>query len=565
MTPARHPRARYRRIMRFAARYMVQEWWFELILPRLGLARITRRGRTARVRKIARHFHTLAVELGGLMIKVGQFMSSRLDVLPPEITSELERLQDEVPAVEFSQIRELAEAQLGVPLERAYSFFDSVPLAAASLGQVHRARLSAPDAAEAGFEDVVVKVQRPGIDAIIRVDLSALRKIAGWLDRVRFISVRMDLPKLVEEFAATSMQEIDYLQEGANAELFAENFADNPRVQAPLVVWERTTRTVLTLSDVTAIKINDRDTLKAAGINPAAVAEQLSSAMFDQLFTHGFFHADPHPGNIFVTPAEPGDAESAPAWALTFVDFGMMGEVPDSLRSGLQRLVIAVASRDAQGLVASVREMGVLLPSAEGAPLEHAMSELFDRFGGMGFAELQKVDPTEFTDFADKFGHVMRTMPFQLPEDFLLIIRAVSVTSGVCTNLNPAFNVWTAIEPYANRLTREESGGAARAVIQQAVGTVGLIARLPRQLDSLSTLLQRGKLSIETPGVDRRLRALEQLARRAVSAIIFAGLLLGGIFLRPTDVVLGGVLMAVSVLPLLHALFGGITGRDRTD
>jgi predicted unusual protein kinase regulating ubiquinone biosynthesis (AarF/ABC1/UbiB family) len=286
--------------------------------------------------------------------------------------------------------------------------------------------------------------------------------------------------------------------------------------------------------------------------------------MFDQLFTHGFFHADPHPGNIFVTPAEPGTTDvSAPDWALTFVDFGMMGEVPDSLRSGLQRLIIAVASRDAKGLVASVRDMGVLLPSAEGAPLEHAMGELFDRFGGMGFAELQKVDPTEFTDFADKFGHVMRTMPIQLPENFLLIIRAVSVTSGVCTALNPGFNVWTAIEPYAKRLTRQESGGAARAVIQQAVATVGIIARLPQQLDSLSTLLQRGQLSIETPGVDRRLRALEQLAQRAVSAIIFAGLLLGGIFLRPTDLVLGGVLMAVSALPLLHAVFAGIMGRER--
>lgn len=569
MTTARYPSARYRRILRFAARYIVQEWWFELVLPRLGLARITRRGRAARIRGIARHFHEVAIELGGLMIKVGQFMSSRLDVLPPEITSELEGLQDEVPAVEFAQIRDLAEAELGVPLERAYAFVDPIPLAAASLGQVHRARLSASDASEAGFENVVVKVQRPGIDAIVRVDLAALRRIAGWLDRVKFISRRVDLPELLDEFAATSMQEIDYLREGANAERFADDFADNPRVQTPMVVWERTTRKVLTLSDVTAIKINDRDALKAAGINPAAVAERLSSAMFDQLFTHGFFHADPHPGNIFVTPADPGETDafapgaSAPDWALTFVDFGMMGEVPDSLRNGLQRLVVAVASRDAKALVASVRDMGVLLPSAEGAPLENAMGELFDRFGGMGFAELQKVDPTEFTDFADKFGHVMRTMPFQLPENFLLIIRAVSVTSGVCTALNPAFNVWTAIEPYAKRLTREEGGGAARAMIQQAVATVGVIARLPQQLDNLSTLMQRGQLSIETPGVDRRLRALEQLAQRAVSAIIFAGLLLGGIFLKPTDPVLGGVLMAVSALPLLHAVFAGIMVRDR--
>lgn len=558
MTKARHLRARYRRILRFAARYIAQEWWFEVFLPRLGLGGMSRRGRSKRARHIAQHFHAMAVELGGLMIKVGQFMSSRLDVLPPAITSELEALQDEVPPADFTQVRALAEADLGVPLEQAYSSFDPAPVAAASLGQVHRAKLSPSDAELVGFEKVVVKIQRPGVDAIVTVDLAALRKIAGWLDRVPFISRRVDLPALLKEFAAVSMEEIDYLHEGANAERFAENFHDNPRVQAPAVVWERTTRRVLTLSDVTAIKINDRKALAAAGIDPTAVAKGLASAMFDQLFTHGFFHADPHPGNIFVTPAS-----NSQDWALTFVDFGMMGQVPDNLRDGLQRAVIAVAARDAKGLVASIRAMGMLLPSAEGAPLEQAMSELFDRFGGMGFAELQKVDPHEFKDFADKFGVVVRTMPFQLPENLLLIIRAVSVTSGVSTALNPAFNIWTAIEPYAARLTSDQRGNAARALFTQAVDTLGVIARLPRQLDDLSTLIQRGRLSIEIPAIEHRLRALERLGQRVVSAAIFAGLLLGGIFLRQSDEVVGWVLIGASSLPLIHAVFAGMFGRDR--
>lgn len=559
LTGQRHPRARYRRILRFAARYIVREWWFELFLPRIGLARVGRRGRIERARGIARHFHALAIELGGLMIKVGQFMSSRLDVLPPEITSELEGLQDEVPPVDFALLRELAEIELGMPLERAYSYIDPTPVAAASLGQVHRARLVAADAAEVGFERVVVKVQRPGIDAIVRIDIAALRKIAGWLNRVSFISRRVDLPALLAEFAATSLQEIDYLREGASAERFAENFLGHPRVRTPAVVWERTTRRVLTLSDVTAIKISDREALMGAGIDPVAVADELASAMFDQLFVHSFFHADPHPGNIFVTPA----GGSAADWALTFVDFGMMGEVPDVLRNGLQRLIVAVASRDPKALVASIRDMGVLLPAAESAPLERAMSELFDRFGGMGFAELQRVDPDEFRDFAEKFGRVMRTMPFQLPENFLLIIRAVSVTSGVCTALNPAFNVWTAIEPYAKRLTRDEGGRTVRNLAQQALETAAVVARLPRQLDDLVTLIRRGQLSIETPGVDRRLKALELLVRRAGASVIFTALLLGGILLKQSDPVLGSVLMWASVVPLVYSLLAGRSGRDR--
>lgn len=560
MTKVRRLRARYRRIMRFASRYMVQEWWFELALPRIGLAKIGRRNRLVRAGKIARKFHGIAIDLGGLMIKVGQFMSSRLDVLPPEITSELEGLQDEVPAVDFALIREFAEADLGMPLERAYASFEPVPLAAASLGQVHRATLLPMDAADVGFHDVVVKVQRPGIEEIVEVDLAALRRIAKWLNRVKFISRRVDLPGLLEEFAVISMLEIDYLHEAGNAVRFTENFAGDARVRTPDIVWERTTRRVLTLSDVTAIKINNREELLAAGIDPEQVAVELSSAMFDQLFTHGFFHADPHPGNIFVAPSSSQNPEE---WALTFVDFGMMGEVPDTLRRGLQRLIIATATRDAQGLVASIKDMGVLLPTAESEPLELAMSELFARFGGMGFAELQKVDPDDYVDFAKEFGDVMRSMPFQLPEDFLLIIRAVSVTSGVCTALNPDFNVWTAIEPYAKRLTSKGVNDTVKVFAQQALETAALVVKLPQQLTEINALLQQGKLSVKTPGVDARLSSLERLGQRAVSAIIFAGLLLGGIFLKRTDEVFGWALMGASVFPLLHAMFAGIGGRRR--
>lgn len=299
-------RARYRRILRFAARQLVQIWWYELFLPRVGLEALAERSRKARTRRLARRFRTLAIELGGLMIKVGQFLSSRMDVLPPEVTAELADLQDEVPAVPFHAIKKLAEAELGVPLERAYAWFDETPIAAASLGQAHRARLSELQAADAGFSEVVVKVQRPGIDKIIAVDLAALRRTAGWLRKVRIVSERVDVRALVEEFAQTSLEEVDYLHEAASAERFAENFAGDSRVNVPEVAWERTTRRVLTLSNVAAIKINDTAALRAAGIDPADVADGFADVMFEQVFTHGFFHADPHPGNIFVTrsPAE---------------------------------------------------------------------------------------------------------------------------------------------------------------------------------------------------------------------------------------------------------------------
>jgi predicted unusual protein kinase regulating ubiquinone biosynthesis (AarF/ABC1/UbiB family) len=553
-------RARYRRILRFAARYLVQAWWFELFLPRLGLARVSARNRAARLQRIARRFHVLAVDLGGLMIKVGQFMSSRLDVLPPEITKELEGLQDEVPPVDFAAIRVLAEAELGVPLERAFAWVDPQPLAAASLGQAHRATLSETDAAIAGITDVVVKIQRPGIDQVVDVDLRALRRVAGWLSRVRLVSDRVDMPSLVEEFAATSLEEVDYLHEAANSERFAADFTDDVRVAVPEVVWERTTRRVLTLQDVTAIKINDVDALRAAGIDPSEVAAEFASVMFDQLFADGFFHADPHPGNIFVTPLPEGDA-SGRTWRLTFIDFGMMGEVPDGLRRGLRRILIAAASRDGKGMVDGMREVGVFLPSADTSELERAMTQLFARFGGMGFAELQEVDPREFRAFAIEFGDTIRSLPFQLPENFLLIIRSMSLTSGMCSALDPKFNIWDAVEPYANRLIREESGNVVQGFAKQAMSVANVVARLPQRLDDLATRIESGRAIAQNPRLERRFGALERMGRRIVSAVLFSALLIGGILLRSEDVVFGTVLMWVSILPLLHALFAGFAGR----
>jgi predicted unusual protein kinase regulating ubiquinone biosynthesis (AarF/ABC1/UbiB family) len=507
------------------------------------------------MRRFAQRFHVLAVDLGGLMIKVGQFMSSRLDVLPPEITEELEGLQDEVPPVPFPAIRALAEAELGAPLDTVFASVEERPIAAASLGQAHRAQLLPGDASDTGLDWVVIKVQRPGIGAIVDVDLAALRKVGGWLSHVRVVAARADMPALVREFAQTSLEEIDYLNEAANAERFAADFADDERVTVPGVVWERTTRRVLTLEDVTAIKITDSGALLAAGIDPAQVAPVFASVMFDQLFTNGFFHADPHPGNIFVTPIAGPSAEHP--WKLTFIDFGMMGEVPPTTRSGLRKLLIAAASRDGKGLVAAIRSIGVLVPSADTAELERAMTHLFARFGGMGFAELREVDPREFRDFGLEFGDVVRSLPFQLPENFLLIIRAMSLTSGVCSSLDARFNLWDSVEPYAAQLLRDERGNVVQDVAQQALDVAGVALRLPKRLDGLLTRIEDGSLPVANPRLERQVARLNRTAQRVASTLVFGAVLIAGSVVRADDAVLGTVLMIGSLVPLLHGLWVG--------
>ncbi|MGB3732724.1 ABC1 kinase family protein, partial [Microbacterium sp.] len=466
---------------------------------------------------------------------------------------------------------------------------------AASLGQAHRATLSEADAAGTGLSNVVVKVQRPGIDEIVAVDLAALRRVARWAQRVRIVRDRVDAPALVEEFAQTCHEEIDYLHEAANAERFAACFADDPRVAAPAVVWERTTRKVLTLEDVTAIKINDVAALRDAGIDPTEVAAVFGDVMLDQVFTHSFVHADPHPGNIFVTPLDPslrladarsvqatgvspstssGTQESGPAqpgslslskrrgpeskrrWRLTFIDFGMMAEVPDGIRAGLRTLVIAVASRDSHGLVAAAQQIGILLPSARTIELERALTVLFARFGGMGFHELRDVDPRELADFGTEFGETMRSLPVQFPERMLLLIRAVSLTSGLCSALDPTFNIWEPVEPYADRLIKDQSAGLLADLGSQTVSNLSSLWRLPARVDSALDRLDAGSLTFDLSSLENRLDRIIRVAFRAVSAVLFGGLLIGGALLLAPVPPLGVVLMCVSAVPLLHALFG---------
>lgn len=545
-------KTRYRRILRFATLVLLHTWWFELVLPKFGLKGYVANSRVARYRRIAKRFSRLAAELGGLVIKAGQFASSRLDVLPKEITDELESLQDEVAPEQFDLIHRRIEAEIGLPLEVAFSSFERTPIAAASLGQVYKAQLSDSLVKDTGHSQVVVKVLRPGIEAIVEVDLRALRKVGQWLSRIKLVYRRTDAPAIVEEFAKVSLDEIDYFHEAGNLERFAANFSDDQRVKAPEVIWERTSRRVLTLEDVTDIKISDVATLTAAGISPNAVAAELARITFEQIFTFGFFHADPHPGNIFVTKTQ-ATSDGDPAFKITFIDFGMMGEISDDMRSGLQSFMFALVARDSRACVVAMQRLGVLLASVDTIELERAIATLFDRFGGVGVAELTQTDPREFRELAIQFSDLLRSLPFQLPEDFLLLLRAISLISGVTSALNQNFNMWDAVDPFARTLLNGGGSGAARAVGREIVAFGTTIAALPGRIESVLTRLDQGLVTVRMPEVEKGLRRLESGSRRIASSVIFAVLTLGGIALRITDDGLGNWLLLAALPFLVHA------------
>jgi predicted unusual protein kinase regulating ubiquinone biosynthesis (AarF/ABC1/UbiB family) len=550
-------RARYRRIMFFFANAAISFIFWEVVLPRLGLRGLSERTRSNRYHRVAIQFRALAIKMGGVMIKVGQFLSSRLDVMPPEITGELAGLQDEVPPENFEDVRKLAEAELGAPLAEKYEIFEETPLAAASLGQVHRARLCVND--EGGFYcSVVVKIQRPFIDQLIEVDLSALRQVGGWLQRYKPIAKRVNAPSLVEEFAETVRAEVDYIAEGHNAEIFSENFKDKPKVHVPRVVWSHTTRRVLTLEDVFAIKITDYEAISKAGIGRAEVARELLDTYLKQIFEDGFFHADPHPGNLFVTPLAEKTEEGKTAWKLTFVDFGMVGQVPDSLRNGLREMVIALGTQNAGRLIHAYQTLNILLPGTDLKQLEQMSASMFDLMWGKSMEELRNLNPEDMIRFADRFRDIMYSMPFQLPQNLLFLGRTVAILSGMCTGLDSEFNLWDQLSPYAAKLVSQEAGSNWRFWLDELVNVLKELAALPTKASRVLTQLERGEVIVEVPSVNRQIIYLERAMNRLTGSLVFTGLLIASATLyNAGNTLLAAILLGGAGITLIWIIFSG--------
>jgi predicted unusual protein kinase regulating ubiquinone biosynthesis (AarF/ABC1/UbiB family) len=569
-------RARYRRIVFFFARLILSLAFWELLLPKVGLRGWSARTRADRLRRAAIHYRTLAIQMGGVLIKVGQFLSSRVDVLPPEFTNELKNLQDEVPAEKFADIRRVVETEFGVPLDQRFAYFEAEPLAAASLGQVHQAGLSPlgrPEQAASGSAvppsaagttpkhastnspvPVVVKVLRPNIEQVIDTDLAALRTVGAWLNRYPPIRKRADVPALLVEFTRILLEEVDYLAEGRNAETFAANFKDYPGVRVPKVYWSHTTRRTLTLENVLAIKITDYTGITQAGIPRGEVAGRLLDTYLKQIFEDGFFHADPHPGNLFVQPLDsPGP--NGETWVLTFVDFGMVGRVPENLRSGLREMVIGVGTQDAKRVVQAYQMMDLLLPGADLEMIERAEARVFERYWGKNMTELSSVSYQEMRELTEEFRELVYNLPFQVPQNVIFLARCVGILSGMCTGLEPQFNLWEHLAPYARKLTAEE----ARAGREVWLGELEKLARallvVPTKLDTILSKMERGDVAVRAPEVVHEVQRLEFAMNRLTGAVIFSGLLLGGIqvYLSGTPVV-GEILLVGAGLSFLRLL-----------
>ena len=437
------------------------------------------------------------LDLGPTFIKIGQALSTRGDLLPPEYIQALGQLQDRVPAFDANDAIAIIESELGSPLYTLYHDFDPNPIAAASLGQVHKAKLHTG-------EEVVIKVQRPGLDTLFDLDFRVLRRLLRFCKRYLPGAQEYDLDAIYAEFAQVLYQEIDYVQEAINADRFRYNFRDHTRILAPKVYPKYTTKKVLTMDYVPGIKINDRQSLEAIGINVKEINQLGICSYLKQLLQDGFFQADPHPGNMAVSPDG----------CLIFYDFGMMAEVKSIDKDQMVRTFFAVLRKDTDQVIHTLTSMGLLEPVADMVPIRRVMGFVLERFTEKPIA-LQ-----EFSQVKQEVSALFAQQPFRLPAKMTFILKALTTLDGVARDLDPHYSLLESAKPFVKSITVSKGQGSGIGIGELAKQAREYITYKLRQPSATDRLIQRLEERLEQGELELRTRSLE--TDRAIQAIHLA-------------------------------------------
>ena len=544
-------RGRYRRTITAFGGIFLNVLLWEIVLRRVLGEAATARGRSKRLRRYASRFRGLAVDMGGVMIKLGQFVSARVDVMPPEITQELSGLQDKVPAEDLDVMLDVLERELGRSPDEIFSELETETKAAASLGQVYLGTLK-------DGRDVAVKIQRPGIERLVATDLAALRQVSRWTMLWDTIRRRADVPALLQEFAATLWEELDYEREADNAERFVVLLADDAQIIVPAMYRNHSTQRVLIMEDVTGIRIGDVDALDAAGVDRPAVARKMLDAYLRMTFEFRFFHADPHPGNLFVHPDPEGDGA---AFKIAFVDFGMAGEIAPHVEAGLREMMLAILSADAARMLKAEQMLDILLSTADLLRVEQANREMLEYIQGKSVTELAQMPRDDMQDFAIKYRDLLYDMPFQVPQNFIYLGRALGILSGMCTLLDSDFNPWAPITEYATRYAGGDANETLQTVIAEAVSLVRLLVALPRQVEDVLGQLQRGELRVQI-AEQRTLKRLTRSVDRLTWGVICAGLIVSGTVLYVNEAIVPAIVgWGIAGVMGVGLLVGGVASE----
>ena len=516
-------------IWRAVLTLLVLLWWDGQSWTYRGGA--TRERRAARQQQRAQWLTRQLLDLGSAFIKLGQLLSSRPDILPAGWVSELASLQDNVPAFSFDRVQTVLEEELGQRCAEVIDL-DPQPLGAASLAQVHRASLRSG-------RQVVLKVQRQGLDRRFRLDLDVMQQVAAVLQRHPTWGRGRDWPAMARECRRVLLRELDFRVEAQYAARFRQQFLDDEQIRIPGVIWELSTRRVLCLDYLPGIKINDREAMLEAGINPSDVAEIGAASYLKQLVRFGFFHADPHPGNLAV----------ASDGALIYYDFGMMGVLSDGLRRRLGSMVRAAAARDSAALVAELQAAGLIGTEIDVGPVRRLVRVMLQD------ALTPPFSPNVIDKLSGDLYDLVYGQLFRLPVELIFVMRALSTFEGVGRSLDPAFSLVSIAKPYLLPLMTS-SGSGTNDLFNELGRQVGALSSkavgIPRRLDESLERLEQGDLQLQVRlgESDRQFRRMIVAQQSIGQAVLLGCLALATAIVGASSRPLWSILPAAATLPV---------------
>jgi len=464
-------------------------------------------------RRQAVRIRLTAISLEGLLIKLGQFFSTRVDLLPREYTEELAKLQDEVPSVNWPEIAAIVEAELQQPIALAYREIEQKDLAAASLGQVHRAFLPTG-------ERVAVKVMRPNIEAIIAADLKTLQQIIILLEWLTDWGKRFDLWAIYKEFSKTLLSELDYIQEGKNGERFSTNFEQDERVKIPKIYWSHTTKRVLTMELLEGYKITQVESWGEI-VEPKYITELLVEIYTRQILEHGIFHADPHPGNIMVSPEG----------KLCLIDFGMVGYITLRDKEVLRELLLALGSKNTPGIVRAFGELGFLRPDADQVMIRRSLEKILEKYATQSIGSFSN---EQWVEVIGEFDESVLGEYFQVPANYIFLGRTLGTLFGLCVSLEPDTQFISILEPHLKRLAMIENIETGKpSYLTQIMQMAATMAELPGRVQRTLTLAEQGNLHIrvDSPAFQHWVKSQDRALRFVGRSIIFAAFLVSSVIL----------------------------------
>ena len=509
---------------------------------------VTEAKQAARRKTQAVWIRNTLLDLGPTFIKVGQLFSTRADIFPGEYVEELAKLQDKVPAFSYEQVEATIEKELGKKIPELFHNFEPIPLAAASLRQVHKAVLHTG-------ESVVVKVQRPGLKKLFEIDLQILKGITRYFQNHPKWGRGRDWLGIYEECCRILWEEIDYLNEGRNADTFRRNFRGYDWVNVPRIYWRYATSRVLTLEYLPGIKISQYEALEAAGLDRKAIARQGAQAYLLQLLNSGFFHADPHPGNIAISASG----------ALIFYDFGMMGRIKSNVREGLMQTLFGIAQKDGDRVVQSLIDLGAIAPTDDMGPVRRSVQYMLDHFMDKPF-ENQSV-----AAISDDLYEIAYNQPFRFPATFTFVMRAFSTLEGVGKGLDPEFNFMEVAQPYAMQLITDMNGSEGNSFLnelsRQAAQVSSTALGLPRRLEDTLEKLERGdmRLRVRSIETERLLRRQSSIQLSISYALLISGFTLSATILVVTNYVWWALVPGLIAAGLSVILIRLLLRLDRYD